>query len=76
MATWKPHSDCYDKKRTPEFIGEIHVMMHNNPSKSIRSIAMDIEVSKFLIRQVVHEDIHYFSYKMRKSQFLSPAMKD
>ena len=28
----------------------------------------------FLIRQVVCEDIQYFSYKMRKGQFLSQAM--
>ena len=33
-------------------------------------------MSVFLIRQVVHEDIWYFSYKIRKGQFLSQAMKD
>ena len=51
-------------------------MIDNDLSKSIMSIAMDIEVSEFLIRQVVHEDIHYFSHKMRKSQFSSQDMKD
>ena len=30
----------------------------------------------FLIWQVVHEDIHHSSYKMRKVQFLWPTMKD
>ena len=38
-----------------------------SPSKSIRPIT----VSEFLIWQIVHEDIHYFSYK-----FLSQAMKN
>ena len=47
-------------------------MIDNNPSKSITYIGE----SEFLIRQVVHEDIHYFSYKMRKGQFLSQAVKD
>ena len=31
---------------------------------------------EFLIRQVVHEDIWYFWYKIRKGQFLSKSMKD
>ena len=32
-------------------------------------------MSEFIIRQIMHKDIWYFSYKMRKSQFLSQAMK-
>ena len=35
-----------------------------------------MEVSEFLIRQVVNEDIQYFSFKTRKGQFLSPVMKE
>ena len=64
-------TDCSDKKRTPKFVGETQAMVDNNLSKLIRSTG----VSEFLIRQVVHEDICYFSYKM-KGQFLSQAMKD
>ena len=51
-------------------------MIENNPSKTIRFKARDMEVSEFLIHQVGHEDIQYFSYKMRKGQFLLQAMKD
>ena len=40
-------------------------MIDNNPSKSIKSIAT-VRVSEFLIRQVVHENIQYLSYKLRK----------
>ena len=33
-------------------------------------------MSEFLASQVKHEDIPYFSYKMRKGQFLSQDVKD
>ena len=41
----KPHFDCSDKKRTPEFVGEIQAVMNNDPSRSIKSITRDIGVS-------------------------------
>ena len=50
-------------------MAKIKAMNKNDPSKSIRSIAMNMGVSEFLIRQVVQEDIQYFSYKMRNGQF-------
>ena len=46
-------------------------MIDNDPSKSNRSIAMNMGVSEFLIRLVVHEDILYFLYKIRKGEFIS-----
>ena len=76
-ASCNPHSDHSDKERTPEFVAETLARIDNNPSESIRSVAkVDMKVSEFLIRPVVHEDIQYFSYKMRKGQFLLQAMKD
>ena len=64
MGFWKPHSDRSGEKRT-EFVGKFLAMFDNDPSKSIRSIARDMGVSEFLIRQqVVHEDIRYFSYNL------------
>ena len=42
----------------------------NDSSKSFRFIASDIGVSELLIEQVLHENIRYFAYKMRKGQFL------
>ena len=41
-------------------------MIDNDPSKSTRSIDRDLGVYEFLIKQLVHEDIKCFSYKMRK----------
>ena len=64
-----------DSKRTIEFVREIQGMIHNDPSELIKSIASNIGMSEFLMKQVVHEDIQYFSNKMRKSYFLSLAMK-
>ena len=51
-------------------------MIDNDPSKSIRFIVRDMEVSEFLIRQVVYEYIQYFLYRMRKGQFLSQSIKE
>ena len=69
-------TDCSDKKRTTEFVGEIHIMIDNDPNKSVRSITKDMGESEFLIRQVVHKDRWYFSYKIRKGQILSKVVKD
>ena len=76
MAAHIPNSDSSDEKRTPEFVFEVQAINYNDFSKSIRSKASDMGVYEFLIKQVVHEDIWYFSYKMRKGQFLSQALKD
>ena len=72
-AAQKPHSD---KKRTFEIVIDIQDMINDNYCQSIRSIARDMGVSEFLIQQVVHADIQYFLFKMKKDQFLSQAMKD
>ena len=60
-AAWKP--DCSDMKRTHKFVDEIQDIVDIDPGKSF--------MFKFLIRQVVYEDIWYFLYKMRMGKFLS-----
>lgn len=45
-------------------------------SASLCFIARKKGVDKKLIRLMVHEDICYFSYKLRKQQFLSKAMQE
>ena len=72
----KYHSDRSDEKRTTKFIGEIQVIIDNNPSMSIRSIDRHMGVSESLIRQLVHEDIRYAAQKMRKGHFLSLTIKN
>ena len=51
-------------------------MIYNNHSKTIKSIARDMRVSEFLIRQLVHEDIRFLSFRLRKGQLLLHATKD
>ena len=46
-----------------------------DPSKSIKSITRNMGVSEFIISQVLHENIRYFSFKMSNDKFLSQAMK-
>ena len=65
-TTHKTHYDHSDKKRTAEFLGQIQNMTNNDSNKSTRSIARNMGVSMFLIRQVVHKDIWYFLYKIKK----------
>ena len=52
-AVWKSHYSPSDKKRIPGFVGEIQAMM----DEFFRSIARQIGVAEFLIRQVVREII-------------------
>ena len=70
----QPH--CSDIKRSPEILGDIQAIIDNDPSKSIRPIARGMAVPEFLIRQLVPEYIMYFSYKLRKGQFLSQTRND
>ena len=66
----KPHSDPSDKERTFEYVCEILAIIENFSSKSIRFIDKDMAMSELLIRVVMHEDFRYFSFKIRKGQFL------
>ena len=52
IAAQKLHSNCSNKKRSPEFLDEILAMISNDPKKSIKSIAWNTEVSEFLISLV------------------------
>ena len=66
MAARKTHSSRSNKKIIHEFVGEIKTMTDSDSSMSMKAIAMDTGVSEFM--QTVHEDLRYFSYKMRKGQ--------
>ena len=41
-------------------------MKDNDPCKSIRFLAKNTVMYGFLIKPVEHEDIRYFTFKMRK----------
>ena len=68
-AAKKPFSYQSFEKRTLEFVARIQAMINNNPSESGKSIARYIGVSELLTRQILHEDIRYFSYKTALQSF-------
>ncbi len=51
-------------------------MVDEDPSRSMRSIARELQVSEGTVRKCLHEYIRYKSYKMRKGQLLSAKMQE
>ena len=66
MAARKPHPIPSNQKRPLEFVAEVRTIIENDLSKLIRPITKDMGENELPIRQLVHENIRYFSYKMRK----------
>ena len=50
-------------------------LVETDPSKSIRVMARELEVSATLVCKIVKEDLRYKSYGLRKGQFMSEAKK-
>ena len=67
----KAHSDSFDEKRTPEFVGEILDMINNDTSKWIRTIASVMGKSEFFYQASSEWRYSLFLYKMKNAQFLS-----
>ncbi|EFN60862.1 hypothetical protein EAG_00186, partial [Camponotus floridanus] len=67
----KKHEPRSDKVRTPQFVQQVQGIIDEDPSKSIRAISKDLQVSECTIRRIIHEDIRYKSYVMRRGQFMS-----
>ncbi|XP_014784953.1 tRNA (guanine-N(7)-)-methyltransferase isoform X1 [Octopus bimaculoides] len=53
----KKHSKRSDAIRTPQFIQRVQHIVSDNPEKSLRAVAKELEVSEWTVRTVVHEDI-------------------
>ena len=71
VAKRKKHEARSDRVRTSHFVQQVQGIIHENPSKSIRAISRDLQVSECTIHRIVHEDIRYKSYVIRKGQFMS-----
>ena len=68
----KPYYDFSNEEETTELVAGVEAITGNDHSKLIRAM----RVFEFLIWQVVHEDLRYFTYKMRKGLiFLLQGMK-
>ena len=58
------------------FVQQVQGIIDEDPSKSIKAISRDLQVSECTIRRIVHEDIWYKSYVMRKGQFMSAQTRE
>ena len=75
VAKRKKHSPRSDVIRTTEFIQQVHEVVDEDPSKSMRAIAQQLDVAERTIRRVVKESLRYRSYVMRRGQFMSDMTK-
>lgn len=72
----KQHSRRSDSIRTSEFINAIQSAIDESPGKSMRALAKDFQVDEATIRRVVHEDLRYKSYVIRRGQFMSQKTRE
>ncbi|XP_046868909.1 uncharacterized protein LOC124461437 [Drosophila willistoni] len=72
----KKHEERSHTIRSAEFVQKVQAIIDEDPSKSIRALAKDLNVSDGLIRRVVHEDLRYKSYVMRRGQFMSDKTRE
>jgi transposase len=70
----KAHKRRSDRKGE-DFINEVQKLIDDDPGRSMRSIARELDVCERTIRRVVEEDIHYKSYVLKKGQSLSDSTK-
>ena len=61
VAKRKKHSKRSDIKRTEEFVQNVMDIIKEDPSKSMRAIAKQLNVAESTVRRVVNEDIRYNS---------------
>ena len=62
----KPQSDHSDKKIIPDFLNKIHGMIKRKSWQGNQVQSQGSRNVSVFIWQVVHEDIWYFLYKIRK----------
>lgn len=67
----KPHKRRSDAIRTTEFVKQLQNMVDEDPGRSMRSLAWELNVDEKTIRNCVHEDIRYKSYALKKAQFMN-----
>ncbi|UYV79133.1 hypothetical protein LAZ67_17001207, partial [Cordylochernes scorpioides] len=72
----KRHCRRSDSIRTPDSISHVQASIDEDPGKSMRALARELQVDEVIIRRVVHENLCYKSYVMRRGQFMSERTKD
>ena len=75
VAERKRHYQGSDCISTPEFVNSVQAAIDEDHGKSMRALANELEVDESTIRRVVHEDLRYKSYVIRRGQFMSDRTK-
>jgi hypothetical protein len=70
----KKHSRRSDA-HSMDLVERVQELINEDPGRSMRKLAEDLEVSEYLIRKIVKEDIRYKSYSLRRGQFMTEATK-
>ncbi|UYV70338.1 TRAF4 [Cordylochernes scorpioides] len=71
----KRHCRHPDSIRKPDLKSRVLAAIDEDPGKSMRALARELQVNEATIQRVVHEDLHYKSYIMRRRQFMSERIK-
>ena len=71
VAKCRKHKPRSDTVRALQFVQKVQYIIDEDHSKSIRAILRDLQASECTIRRIVHEDIRYKSFVMRRGQFTS-----
>ncbi len=50
--------------------------LDQDPSRSMRSLARELDISEFVVRKKMAQDIRYKSYALKRGQFMSQATKE
>ncbi|UYV82887.1 hypothetical protein LAZ67_22001238 [Cordylochernes scorpioides] len=75
IATRKKHSRRSDRVRGEEFVKNVKEKI-DDPGKSMRAIAKEMDVGSMTIVRTIHEDLGLKSYALRKGQLLTENMKN
>ena len=76
VAKRKKHSRRSDAIRDDDFIAKVQNIVGDDPSKSIRAIARELQVHHKTVWRCIHEDLRYSSYVMRRGQFMTQQTKE
>ena len=72
--TRKIHQGC-SNSHNHDIVARVQELVDTDPSKSMRAMAHELEVSVTMVRKINKEDLGYKSYGLRKGQFMSKATK-
>lgn len=72
----KAHSRRSEAHRDEDFVTRLESMIEDDPSQPMSSLAQAMGVSKSTIHKTVHEDLNFFSYKLRQRHLLTESTKE